>query len=202
MEVGSFEIKIEKWNFSRIIENFRELKNHSWHTLFWVPHPPRMVNFFYEIWCQISLFFLEKKGEIFFPFTLFEKWKWNRNDWKLRSRSEISKISNSRESRLSLNGPCNSSVCVKDFPSKKGWLVRLSGHLKETTRSFGVVFCVNHIIYCWSIPCNYVGDDGDFYFWNVAEELFCQIHKHNLFWPWEITLNVVDWGQMQSFRTI
>ena len=23
-----------------------------------------------------------------FPFTLFEKWKWNRNDWKLRSRSE------------------------------------------------------------------------------------------------------------------
>ena len=28
------------------------------------------------------------KGEIFFFFTLFEKWKWKRNDWKSRSRSE------------------------------------------------------------------------------------------------------------------
>ena len=41
-----------------------------------------------EIWCQISLFFLEKRGEIVFPFTLFKKWKWNRNDWKSISRSE------------------------------------------------------------------------------------------------------------------
>ena len=38
--------KIKKWNFSRILENFRKFKNYSWHTLFWVLHPPRLVNFF------------------------------------------------------------------------------------------------------------------------------------------------------------
>ena len=104
MKVKWKTFEIEKWNFSRIIENFRELKNHSWHTLFWVPHPPRMVNFFYEIWCQISLFFLEKKGDIFSPFTLFEKWKWNRNDWKSRSRSESEiKMTRDREVKFQKN---------------------------------------------------------------------------------------------------
>ena len=100
------EIEIKKWKWNEKAsrsrsEISRKLKNHSWHTLFWVPHPPQMVNFFYEIWCQISLFFLEKKGEIFFPFTLFEKWKWNRNDWKSRSRSESEiKMTQDRELKL------------------------------------------------------------------------------------------------------
>ena len=80
-----------------------------------VLHPPRMVHFFYETWCQISLsFFFWEKGWNFFPFTLFEKWKWNRNDWKSRSRSEseikmtqdrdqeVKKILENRDSRRSL----------------------------------------------------------------------------------------------------
>ena len=59
------------------------------------------------------------KGEIFFFFTLFEKWKWKRNDWKSRSRSEneikmtrdrevkfkkkISRILENRDSRRSVH---------------------------------------------------------------------------------------------------
>ena len=48
----------------------------------------RMVKFFMKLGVKFHSFFLEKKGEIFVPFTLFEKWKWNENDWKSRSRSE------------------------------------------------------------------------------------------------------------------
>ena len=74
---------------------------------------PRMVKFFMKLGVKFHSFFLEKKGEIFVPFTLFEKWKWNENDWKSRSRSEseikmtgdrdreVKFQKNSRESRLS-----------------------------------------------------------------------------------------------------
>ena len=48
----------------------------------------RIVKFFMKLGVKFHSFFLEKKGEIFVPFTLFEKWKWNENDWKSRSRSE------------------------------------------------------------------------------------------------------------------
>ena len=49
--------KIKKWNFSRILENFRKFKNYSWHTLFWVLHPPRLVNFFKNLVSK-SFFFI------------------------------------------------------------------------------------------------------------------------------------------------
>ena len=74
----------------------------------------RMVKFFMKLGVKFHSFFLEKKGEIFVPFTLFEKWKWNENDWKSRSRSEseikmtqdrdqeVKKILENRDSRRSL----------------------------------------------------------------------------------------------------
>ena len=53
---------------------------------------------------KFTLFSRKKKGEIFFPFTLFEKWKWNRNDWKSRSRSESEiKMTRDREVKFQKN---------------------------------------------------------------------------------------------------
>ena len=85
----------------------------------------RMVKFFMKLGVKFHSFFLEKKGEIFVPFTLFEKWKWNENDWKSRSRSEseikmtrdrdreVKFQKNSREfSRIeTLAGHCNRHCC-------------------------------------------------------------------------------------------
>ena len=67
------------------------------------------------LWNLVSnfTFFSREKGWYFFPFTLFEKLKWNRNYWKLRSRSEIWKkiLENSRESRLSQV----TAICILTF---------------------------------------------------------------------------------------
>ena len=85
------------------LENFRELKNYSWRTLFWVLHPPQMVIFLWNFVSTFTFFILEKKGEIF-PFHSFrevqvkekwleieiEKWKWNEKASRSRSKSEIS----------------------------------------------------------------------------------------------------------------
>ena len=53
---------------------------------------------------------------MFFPFTLFKEWKWKRNDWKSRSRSEISKkisrILENRDSRRSLNSAPASLIFI------------------------------------------------------------------------------------------
>ena len=72
-------LEIEKWKWNQNDwksrsrgEISREFKNHSWRTFFGVVHPPRLVIFFYETWCQISLFFLKKKGE-FFSLSLFSR---------------------------------------------------------------------------------------------------------------------------------
>ena len=56
------------------------------------------------LWNSVSNFtlFLVKKCEIFFPITLFEKWMWNKNDWKSRSRSEI-KMTRDREVKFQKN---------------------------------------------------------------------------------------------------
>ena len=64
----------------------------------------RMVKFFMKLGVKFHSFFLEKKGEIFVPFTLFEKWKWNENDWKSRSRSESEiKMTRDREVKYKKN---------------------------------------------------------------------------------------------------
>ena len=64
----------------------------------------RMVKFFMKLGVKFHSFFLEKKGEIFVPFTLFEKWKWNENDWKSRSRSESEiKMTRDREVKFQKN---------------------------------------------------------------------------------------------------
>ena len=74
--------------------------------------PSSNGNFFDQTWCQISLFFSRENGLNFFPFTLFEKWKWNKIDWKLRLRSE-SVIKMTRDWKVK-------------FPKKKSWESRLS----------------------------------------------------------------------------
>ena len=72
----------------KFLENFRESKNHSWRTWFWVLHPPWMAKKNYETWCQISLFF---PFHSFWEMKVKKKWleieieKWNKNC----SRSEI-----------------------------------------------------------------------------------------------------------------
>ena len=95
------EIKNEKWNKNASrsrsrSEISREFSRNSWESRNWEieklrnfgPNDFHLVNFYfyqkcefvmtkYEVTCTISLFFLEKKSEIWNAFTLFENWKVN-----------------------------------------------------------------------------------------------------------------------------
>ena len=88
----SFEI--EKWNFSTILEYFQRFKKDRFGS---IGKGAVWIKFFMKLGVKF-----QKKGDIFFPFTLFEKWKWNKNDWKSRSRSK-SEIKNGSRSRSKIN---------------------------------------------------------------------------------------------------
>ena len=76
-------------NFLRILENFWDFKIIADILCFGFCTLLKSLFFFMKLCVKFHYFFLEKMGEMFFSITLFEKWKWNRNDWKSRSRSEI-----------------------------------------------------------------------------------------------------------------
>ena len=89
----SFEIEIEKWNFSRIFENLKIIPDvlyFGFCTLL------EWLIFFMKLGVKFHPFFSREKGEIFSIFTLFDKWKWKINDWKSRSGSE-SEIKTTRD---------------------------------------------------------------------------------------------------------
>ena len=84
----------------------------------------RMVKFFMKLGVKFHSFFLEKKGEIFVPFTLFEKWKWNENDWKSRSRSE---------SEIKMTRDRDREVKFQKKSREFSRIETLAGHCKRVT---------------------------------------------------------------------
>ena len=110
---------------------------------------PRMVKFFIKLGVKFHSLFSRKKGEIFVPFTLFEKWKWNENDWKSRSRSE---------SEIKMTQDWDREVKFQKKSREFSRIETLAGHCLKlavtATLEFGHIAREDDLVDCWMIYPN------------------------------------------------